>query len=148
VNEAKLNRRFNTKAELIRTALESELGNSPFGKLQGCDDPQTDIAKISKTYIETCEGFGSVVVTLTAEAAKHPEIRGAMSAMLSNRKAAIGGLGIVGWLASGRFCELLNCLSHLQPNSGFRPFYLIFSNFHWLSQTSHSLHRDEKCGCF
>ena len=51
MNEATLFRRFNTKAELIRTAHESELVNSPFGKLQGCDHPQTDIAMIANAYI-------------------------------------------------------------------------------------------------
>jgi len=70
VNEATPYRHFNTKAKLIQTALESELGNSRFGKLQGCDDPQTEIAMIAKPYIETFEGFGSVDLTLTAEAVK------------------------------------------------------------------------------
>ena len=88
VNEATLYRRFNTKAELIRTALAQELSNSPFGHLKGSDDARADIAMIVKAYIETYEVFGAVVMALLSEAARHPEIQSATSAMLPNLQNA------------------------------------------------------------
>jgi AcrR family transcriptional regulator len=88
VNEATLYRRFNTKAELIRTALAHELGNSPFGHLRGSDDPQADIAMIVKAYIETFEIFGAVVMALLGEAARHPEVESATSALRPNLQNA------------------------------------------------------------
>ena len=88
VNEATLYRRFNTKAELIRTALAQELGNSPFGHLKGTDDARADIAMIVKAYIETFEVFGAVVIALLSEAARHPEIQSATSALLPNLQNA------------------------------------------------------------
>lgn len=88
VNEVTLYRRYNTKAELIRTALAQELGNSPFGHLTSSDDAQADIAMIVKAYIETFEVFGSVVLTLLGEAARHPEIQSATSALLPNLQNA------------------------------------------------------------
>ena len=87
-NEATLYRRFNTKAELIQTALAKELGDSPFGHLKGSDDPHTDIAMIAKAYIETFEIFGAVVMALLFEAARHPEIQGATLALLPNLQNA------------------------------------------------------------
>jgi AcrR family transcriptional regulator len=88
VNEATLYRRFNTKSELIRTALAHELGNSPFSHLTASDDPQQDIAMIAKAYIDTFEVFGAVVMMLIGEAAKHPELQPAASALLPNLKNA------------------------------------------------------------
>lgn len=88
VNEATLYRRFNTKAELIRTALAQELGDSPFGHIDGSDDVQNDIAMIVKAYIDTFEVFGVVVMVLLGEAARHPEIQGATSALLPNLQNA------------------------------------------------------------
>ncbi len=88
VNEATLYRRFNTKSELIRTALAHELGNSPFGHLTASDYPQQDIAMIAKAYIDTFEVFGAVVMMLIGEAAKHPELQPAASALLPNVKNA------------------------------------------------------------
>lgn len=88
VNEATLYRRFNTKAELIRTSLEHELGNSPFGHLKGSTDAHSDIAMIAKAYIETFEIFGAVVMTLIGEAAKHPDLQDAAPALLPNLQNA------------------------------------------------------------
>jgi AcrR family transcriptional regulator len=88
VNEATLYRRFNTKAELIRTALEHELVDSPFGSLKGSDDVHADIAMIARSYIETFEVFGAIVMALIGNAAKHPEIQSATSALLPNLQNA------------------------------------------------------------
>ena len=88
INEATLYRRFNTKAELIRTALEHELGDSPFGRLEGSDDAHADIAMIARSYIETFEVFGAIVMALIGNAAKHPEIQSATSALLPNLQNA------------------------------------------------------------
>ncbi len=84
VNEATLYRRFNTKSELIRTALTYELANSPFGDLQASDDPHADIAMIARAYIETFDVFGAVVMMLISEVAKHPDLQSATSALLPN----------------------------------------------------------------
>lgn len=88
VNEATLYRRFNTKSELIRTALAHELGNSPFGDLEASNNPLLDITMIAKAYIDTFEEFGAVVMMLISETAKHPELQPATSALLPNLKNA------------------------------------------------------------
>jgi len=89
VNEATLYRRFNTKSELICTAMTHELAKSPFGDLQASEYPQADIAMIAKAYIETFEVFGAVVTMLISEVAKHAELQSATSALLPNLKGAV-----------------------------------------------------------
>lgn len=88
VNEATLYRRFNTKAELIRTALTHELANSPFAQLNGSDDVHSDMVMIVKAYIETFDAFGAVVMVLLVEVVRTPEIQGATAALLPNLQNA------------------------------------------------------------
>ena len=88
VNEATLYRRYNTKAELVRTALAHQLANSPFGHLSESDDVRADMAMIVKAYIETFETFGAVVMALMNEANQHAELQSATSALLPNLQKA------------------------------------------------------------
>jgi AcrR family transcriptional regulator len=90
VNEATLYRRYNTKAELVRTALADQLGQSPFGHLSGSDDARADIALIVKAYIETFETFGAVVMALMNDAKQSAELQSATSALLPNLQNAAG----------------------------------------------------------
>jgi AcrR family transcriptional regulator len=84
VNEATLYRRYKTKAELFRTALEHELAASPFGHLTAGSDAQTDIASIARAYIETFAEFGAVVMQVINEAAREPELKAVVPALLPN----------------------------------------------------------------
>jgi AcrR family transcriptional regulator len=113
VNEATLYRRFNTKAELVRAALEHELAASPFGHLTASSDAQTDIANIARAYIETFEEFGAVVMQVISEAARVPELEAVVPALLPNLAMAaqiIASHQSAGRIAAGNPFQKLICL--------------------------------------
>jgi AcrR family transcriptional regulator len=88
VNEVTLFRRYGTKAELITEALTQGLSNTPFAHVTATDDVTADLVALASAYTETTRRFGGAVLTLLAEAARHPELQGALSALLPNLQNA------------------------------------------------------------
>ncbi len=88
VNEVTLFRRYGTKAALIEAALTHCLSKSPFGQVVASDDVVADLTAIVRAYESTNRAYGGAVVTLLAEAPRHPELQKAVSALMPNMQNA------------------------------------------------------------
>lgn len=88
VNEVTLFRRYGSKSDLIRLALDACLSRSAFGRIVASDNVRRDLIAIVKAYDETVRSYGGAVVTLLVEMARHPELRGANSILMRNMKRA------------------------------------------------------------
>lgn len=90
VNEVTLFRRYGGKAALINAALTHALAGSPFARLAITDDVTADLVALVQAYAETSRQYGGAVLTLLAEAPRHPELREAMAALMPNLRNAGG----------------------------------------------------------
>lgn len=88
INEVTLYRRFGSKAGLIEAALTGALAQAPLGRVEASEDVTTDLAAIARAYARTNRAYGDAVVTLLAEVHRHPELRGAISALMPNLQRA------------------------------------------------------------
>jgi AcrR family transcriptional regulator len=87
VNEATLFRRFGTKVALIEAAITEVLSNAPFGQVPASDDIEVDLIGVVRSFMETHEEFGGLVMTLIAQVTHYPELRGAGAALVPNMQA-------------------------------------------------------------
>ena len=88
VNEVTLFRRYGSKAALVETALTHCLSRSPFGQVVGSEDLRADLLEIVRAYHATNSAYGGAVVTLLTELPRHPELQGALSALMPNLRNA------------------------------------------------------------
>jgi AcrR family transcriptional regulator len=88
VHEVTLFRRYGTKAALIEAALSHCLAAAPFARVVATDDVRADLAAIVEAYDKTNRAYGGAVVTLLTEIPRHPELRGALSALTANLDSA------------------------------------------------------------
>ncbi len=88
VNEVTLFRRYNSKAALIQAALAHCLSRSPFSQVVATDDVRADLAAIVDSFNQTSRAYGGAVVTLLTEIPRHPELRGAIAALVPNLQRA------------------------------------------------------------
>jgi AcrR family transcriptional regulator len=88
VNEVTLFRRYGNKATLIRVALVHCLSSSPFSQVVASDDVRADLAAIVDSFNRTSRAYGGAVVTLLTEIPRHPELRGAIAALVPNLQRA------------------------------------------------------------
>jgi AcrR family transcriptional regulator len=88
VNEVTLFRRFGTKEALITAALADRLAASPFARTAATDDVEADLTALAQAYDETFRSYGGAVLTLLAEAPRHPELRAAVATLLPNLERA------------------------------------------------------------
>lgn len=88
VNEVTLFRRFGSKAALISAALTDRLAEAPFARVAATDDVQADLLSLVRAYDQTARLYGGAVMTLLTDVAHHPELRGAIAALLPNLRQA------------------------------------------------------------
>lgn len=93
VNEVTLFRRYGSKAALITAALADRLAASPLSRPAASDDVDADVLALVHAYEQTFQAYGGAVLTLLADAPRHPELRPAMATLLPNLERAAAVLG-------------------------------------------------------
>ncbi len=89
VNEVTLFRRHGSKAALVSAALAHGLAAAPFATLSTGEDVAADLRAMTEAFAATTLALGGAVTTLLADAARHPELRGAMAPLLVNLRGAV-----------------------------------------------------------
>ena len=84
VNEVTLFRRYGSKAELLRRAIDRQWQGVPLAGLQPSDDLEADLRTIVVAYLETEALRGAIVPALLAELSRGDALRGAFASGMAN----------------------------------------------------------------
>jgi AcrR family transcriptional regulator len=84
INEATLFRRYGSKAGLFARAIDQQLADTPLAKIQISNNLLVDLSALADAYIATFEVHGDVVFRTLQESPRHPEVKDAVTNLLSN----------------------------------------------------------------
>jgi len=89
INEATLFRRYGSKAQLLRQAIDHQWRDVPLASLSYSGDVETDLVSIVDAYLETNRLRGAIIAVLLVELSRDGELRGAFRTAAENIGVAL-----------------------------------------------------------
>ncbi|WP_226412547.1 MULTISPECIES: TetR/AcrR family transcriptional regulator [Shewanella] len=93
INEATLFRRYGSKAGLFARAVDHQLADTPLANIKMTGVLLADLSSLATAYVATFEAHGDVVFRTLQESPRHPEVKEAMTNLLSNIQKMIQLVG-------------------------------------------------------
>jgi len=84
IHEATLFRKYGSKLNLVRLAIQAHFQDVPFAKVTYTGDLQTDLNAILQAYLETSELVGDILPILLVEIPRNPELKDALETPWKN----------------------------------------------------------------
>jgi AcrR family transcriptional regulator len=84
INEVTLFRKYGSKIELFKKAVNHLLADAPLSRLVYTGDLEADLLAIVEAYIQTNLMYGEIIPTLLAELPRHPELKDAFNTAWDN----------------------------------------------------------------
>jgi AcrR family transcriptional regulator len=84
VNEVTLFRRYGSKAELVRRAIDEQWEKVPLASVATSGDVFDDLVAIVEAYQQTSRSHGAIVVSLLVELTRYPDLEDAFRGGLAN----------------------------------------------------------------
>jgi AcrR family transcriptional regulator len=89
VNEATLFRKFGSKAELFKKAVEHQFSDTPLNGIAYTGELEDDLQAIVEAYMETNKIYGEIMPIILAEMPRHPELKGSFNTPWRNIQPVI-----------------------------------------------------------
>ena len=84
INEATLFRKYGSKVELFKRAINHLLVDAPLSRLAYTGDLEADLLAIVDAYMQTNLMYGEIIPTLLAELPRYPELKDAFTTASDN----------------------------------------------------------------
>ncbi len=84
IHEATLFRKYGSKSDLINSAIQQQLSDTPFDKLSYSGTLQTDLLAILRAYVEVTTLHGEIIPLLFVEVARDPSLRKLLDILMQN----------------------------------------------------------------